>query len=176
MSVLVASRSAVTACVPCHGSGAVVKCSVRRKLADARKTKPVRTFWRVAPKKGSKLRGTIHRSQEQASLVTHKTEDIKNVSLLCRRRASSHGAFTPVARRLKDNDHQQYRRLTPRSGLKHEQQAAKVLQRGQGGAAARTTPNPSFKPSPNGGPPGPVWRYAVHFRQPGPGVPPLVPA
>ena len=22
-------------------------------------------------------------------------------------------------------------------------------------------PNPSFKPSPNGGPPGPVWRYAV---------------
>ena len=37
-------------------------------------------------------------------------------------------------------------------------------------------PNPSFKPSPNGGPPGPVWRYAVHFRQPGPGVPPSVPA
>ena len=37
-------------------------------------------------------------------------------------------------------------------------------------------PNPSFKPSPNGGPPGPVWRYSVHFRQPGPGVPPLVPA
>ena len=37
-------------------------------------------------------------------------------------------------------------------------------------------PNTSFKPSPNGGPPGPVWRYAVHFRQPGPGVPPSVPA
>ena len=37
-------------------------------------------------------------------------------------------------------------------------------------------PNPSFKPSPNGGPPGPVRRYAVHFRQPGPGVPPSVPA
>ena len=36
-------------------------------------------------------------------------------------------------------------------------------------------PNPSFKPSPNGGPPGPVWRYAVHFRQSGPGVLPLVP-
>ena len=40
----------------------------------------------------------------------------------------------------------------------------------------RMTPNPSFKPSPNGGPPGPVWRYAVHFRQSGPGVPPSVPA
>ena len=37
-------------------------------------------------------------------------------------------------------------------------------------------PNPSFKPSPNGGPPGPVWRYEVHFRQSGPGVPPSVPA
>ena len=37
-------------------------------------------------------------------------------------------------------------------------------------------PNPSLKRSANGRPPGPVWRYAVHFRQPGPGVPPLVPA
>ena len=37
-------------------------------------------------------------------------------------------------------------------------------------------PNPSFKPSPNGGPPGPVWRYAVHFLQPGPGVLPSSPA
>ena len=41
---------------------------------------------------------------------------------------------------------------------------------------APVMPNPLFKPSPNGGPPGPVWRYAVHFRQPGPGVPPSVPA
>ncbi len=29
------------------------------------------------------------------------------------------------------------------------------------------TPNPSVEARPNGGPPGPVWRYAVHFRQPG---------
>ena len=42
--------------------------------------------------------------------------------------------------------------------------------------ASPVRPNPSFKPSTNGGPPGPVWRYAVHFRQPGPGVPPLVPS
>ena len=40
---------------------------------------------------------------------------------------------------------------------------------------ARTLPNPSVKPSPNGGPPGPV-RGAQHFPQPGPGVPPLSPA
>ena len=37
-------------------------------------------------------------------------------------------------------------------------------------------PNPSFKPSPNGVPRGPGRRYAVHFRQPGPRVTPLVPA
>jgi hypothetical protein len=36
-------------------------------------------------------------------------------------------------------------------------------------------PNPSLNRSTNGGPPGPVWRYTVHFRQPGPGVPPLAP-
>jgi len=37
-------------------------------------------------------------------------------------------------------------------------------------------PNPSFKPSSNGVPRGPGWRYAVHFRHPGPRVTPLVPA
>ena len=37
-------------------------------------------------------------------------------------------------------------------------------------------PNPSLKRSANGRPPGPVWRYAVHFRQPGPGVLPQAPA
>jgi hypothetical protein len=35
--------------------------------------------------------------------------------------------------------------------------------------------NPSVKASPNGGPPGPGHRYAVHFLWPGPGVPPSVP-
>ncbi len=39
--------------------------------------------------------------------------------------------------------------------------------------APRVLPNPSLKRSANGRPPGPVWRYAVHFRQPGPGVLPL---
>ena len=36
-------------------------------------------------------------------------------------------------------------------------------------------PNPSLKGSTNGMPPGPGWRYAVHFRHPGPGVMPLAP-
>ena len=37
-------------------------------------------------------------------------------------------------------------------------------------------PNHSLKRSANGRPPSPVWRYAVHFRQPGLGVLPLSPA
>ena len=37
-------------------------------------------------------------------------------------------------------------------------------------------PNTSLKRSTNGRPPGPGWRYAVHFRQPGPGGLPLAPA
>ena len=41
--------------------------------------------------------------------------------------------------------------------------------------AAKPTPNPSLKRSANGRSPGPVWRYAVHFRQPGPGVLPSSP-
>ena len=40
----------------------------------------------------------------------------------------------------------------------------------------RVVANPSLNRSANGRPPGPVWRYAVHFRQPGPGVLPLSPA
>ena len=40
----------------------------------------------------------------------------------------------------------------------------------------RAEPNPSLKLSTNGGPPGPARRYAVHFRQSGPGAPPSVPA
>jgi hypothetical protein len=42
--------------------------------------------------------------------------------------------------------------------------------------AEAVTPNPSLKRSANGRPPGPVWRYGVHFRQPGPGVLPSSPA
>ena len=37
------------------------------------------------------------------------------------------------------------------------------------------TPNPSLKRSANGRPPSPVWRYAVHFRQPGLGPKPSLP-
>ena len=39
-----------------------------------------------------------------------------------------------------------------------------------GAAQSRVRPNPSLKRSANGRPPGPGRWYAVHFRQPGPGV------
>ena len=44
-----------------------------------------------------------------------------------------------------------------------------------GVATATSRPNPSLNRSSNGRPPSPVWRYAVHFRQPGLGVLPLPP-
>ena len=47
---------------------------------------------------------------------------------------------------------------------------------GQHRGVPAALPNPSLKLSPNGGPRGPGRRYGVHFRQPGPRVPPSVPA
>ena len=41
---------------------------------------------------------------------------------------------------------------------------------GRFAGAADYSANPSLKRSANGRPLGLVWRYAVHFRQPGPGV------
>lgn len=50
-------------------------------------------------------------------------------------------------------------------GLLHRQRASSMP----------ALPNPSLKGSTNGMTPGPGWRYAVHFRHPGPGVMPLAP-
>ena len=60
-----------------------------------------------------------------------------------------------------------------RSGGRRERS---VANRPSVAIAYAVLPNPSFTPSPNGGPPGPGCRYAVHFLHPGPGVPPSVPA
>ena len=46
---------------------------------------------------------------------------------------------------------------------------ARLWNTGARRAPSRVRPNPSLKRSANGRPPGPAWRYAVHFRQPGPG-------
>ena len=150
-------------------------CKVRPQLRKAR----------------SSVRVTIgasrHRAQRRA------------VSLLYRRRASTSGFFMPITRRLKD-DHVQSRvgsssyaaasppsstsflshgqpgrRLMPYGSFEREHRAVAVVHRAPGLALQPTTPNPSFEARPNGKPPGPAWRYAVHFRQPGPGVLPLVP-
>ena len=69
--------------------------------------------------------------------------------------------------------------LSARSG-RHMQRASKRCKALAGPtvttASGATLPNPSVKPSPNGGPPGPGHMYHVHSLWPGPGVPPLVPA
>ena len=46
---------------------------------------------------------------------------------------------------------------------------------GAGVPHARVLPDPSLKRSADGIPSGPASRYAVHFRQPAPGVLPLAP-
>lgn len=55
--------------------------------------------------------------------------------------------------------------------------AASLVQAAQAvvlGRSAKVRLNPSFKPSPNGKPPGPGRGYAVQFPSPSPGVLPLV--
>ena len=65
----------------------------------------------------------------------------------------------------------------PPSSVKHRRWCALPPFCGTGSFVRDTLrPNPSPKRSANGRPPSPVWRYAVHFRQPGPGVLPLSPA
>ncbi len=48
--------------------------------------------------------------------------------------------------------------------------------KGNVGIQSALRPNPSFKRSTNGKPPGPAWWYAVHFHQSGPGGFPSAPA
>ena len=65
-------------------------------------------------------------------------------------------------------------RRRERGAGRTEAGASQVTRHRSHGRATR--PNPSLKRSANGRPPGPVWRYAVHFRQPGPSVLPSSPA
>jgi hypothetical protein len=64
----------------------------------------------------------------------------------------------------------------PRKSIGSEELAFAHLRKVIFRLSCALTPNPSLKRSANGRPPGPVWRYALHFRQPGPGVLPLAPA
>ena len=94
---------------------------------------------------------------------------------LCHRRGSSGiGARAPMPLPLHGQlvAHERKKRLLSSS-------TGRFCQQNVGQSVAlfhRVQPNPSLKRSANGRPPGPVWRYAVHFRQPGPGVLPSSPA
>ena len=99
----------------------------------------------------------------------------QKVSLSGRRRARSSGCFSQGTRRL-----QRLARSCGNSiGLpasSHCRVPFACAGISSFGLSPETQPNPSVKPSPNGGPPGPGHRYGVHFMWPGPGVPPLVPS
>ncbi len=67
------------------------------------------------------------------------------------------------------------RRGVPRL-LLSRREAARTISRMQMHSVRQQTtlrPNQSVKRTRSGMPPGPGWRYAVHFRHPGPGIIPL---
>ena len=101
----------------------------------------------------------------------------------CRRELNSHEAASPAnegtleatPRRPRSAPHSAVRRSWPAPWSALAQEAGPWRLR-QPWFTRAPLPNRSFKPSPNGGPPGPGRRYAVHYLRPGPGVPPSVPA
>ena len=112
-------------------------------------------------------------SAERVELLAHGREVHEKVSSLYRRRASRCSSVTLLRRRLEGNCQGQLNR--PRQN----QVCSRKLWQLEPVLASsmwQVVPNTSFKPSPNGVPRGPGWRYAVHFRHPGPRVTPLVPA
>ena len=126
-------------------------------------------------------RGTNFKRQEKlGAAVPHRTAEPCrkhriSVSSSFRRQSGTQGCAMLLRRRLREKGQSPWR---PALGA-----AVEASSRGGTFAARcapcrswRALPNPSFKPSPNGVPRRPGWRYAVHFRQPGPRVTPLVPA
>ena len=96
------------------------------------------------------------------------------VSSLYRRRVGRAGGFKPRTRRLEAIEHclrQLGQSVCPKAANQEPGSVARHTPR----VYRNARPNPSFKPSPNGKPPGPVCGK-VHSPQPGPGVSPLVPA
>ena len=80
-------------------------------------------------------------------------------------------AIRPVRRVVSSSDASSHSRSTPPGSAS----ATPLFWHLVSGSQLNAWPNPSVKASPNGMPPGPGRRYAVHFRQPGPGVMPSAP-
>jgi hypothetical protein len=176
ISFLVASSPTSVTLALGHGSDRSLKGRTRHKPVHSRKARTDQLFGHVTAMIGRELMNISRREQERASLCGNTAEHIEEIRGLCRRRVNRGGALTPTTRRLKDNDDQQSQQFTASRIFQRVRPVAAVLQSGQRSTGTQTTPNPSLKPSPNGGPPGPGNRYGVHFLSPGPGVPPLGPA
>ena len=183
MSALVASKTTVAVLALGHGSGTTFKCSVLREVCARRKTTPVCAHWPAEPRKGIKPRAAARCSAERVAAVALHASGCEGVSSSYRRRSSQPGCFTPVTRRLKDQAGQPYRKLVLSCGFERWQEhkytavpgAVVVVQTLRPPFPSPTTPNPSFKPSPNGKAPGPRYSAGVLLLQRGPGALPLVP-
>ena len=112
-------------------------------------------------------------SAERVARLPSGPEVFEKVSSSCRRRSGRGSSFVSLRRGLTCSHRWQF--SSPAS-LERVQRALWRLKPAVASFAVQVVPNPSFKPSPNGVPRGPGWRYAVHFRHPGPRVTPLVPA
>ena len=164
------------------------KCGSRREREQPRgaiATGPLQDAWTRSPRPRSYMTArnqaeSLHRSAMRSTPKNCQrfAGGVSCQSVICResvnrppppvghglRSAPAMAAERPSSRRLEG-------RRTPGTTIRRG-----LCPRCNLAAINAVKPNPSFKPSPNGGPPGPVWRYAVHFRQPGPGVPPSVPS
>ena len=130
--------------------------------------------------KGLVMTGAAHNNNgkgPQCHTATHNRAGNTGFQSVRRAAAFSTGpsSIGPLSRRLECAAHHGLQRGagSTRSRLRGTTGPWQARQQRTPGAVM---PNPSLKRSANGRPPGPVWRYAVHFRQPGPGVLPSSPA
>ena len=104
-------------------------------------------------------------------------------------RSAASGTWFSVSSSGRRSQHRVYRRISV-AAVTHDTPRPQARSGGLRGGPRKITiswqprlrrissaalPNPSLKGSTNGVPPGPGRRYAVHFRQPGPGVTPSAP-
>ena len=176
MSALAAFKSAAVGIDLGRGIGAAIKFSACRRSVPSRNT---RQAGALGPSAHGRRLAPWHSGSQRAERVANvalQARGSHRVSSSYRRRASQSGSFTPVTRRLNDNDRRQCSLLGSHGNFQRGREAVSVIQGLAYFAPPRTTPNPSLKRSANGRPPGPGLWHTVHFHSPGPGVLPSSPA
>ena len=119
-------------------------------------------LWNVAPHRVRRLAHSLKRDIGPAA--ANRQAD-SPMSMTSPRTTLTRGQYAPLIHRSSAAPHSSLPQTGVRQFLRRD-----LRQR------ADYFANPALKRRPNGRPPGPVWRYAVHFLSPGPGVLPLPPA